>query len=384
MLAYALMMAGTSLMVLIAGIIGTRFAPSPAYATLPVALTIVGLALSTLPTGRLQNRFGRKKVFVSYGFLAVAAALLAAASLMLQSFSGFCLAAILMGWSAAAGHQYRFAAMESVPPELAAKATSVLLFGGILAAVVGPEMAVRGQYLLATEFAGSYLLLALVYSLGIVIISFYQDTDLGDDHQVLQGRPLLQIIRSPVVILAISASAVGYGVMSFVMTAGPVSMHEHAGHSMQATKLVLQSHIAAMYLPSLVYPWLFSKMGYRGMMWGGVLALFVCLIAGAIDTQVLHYWLTMVILGIGWNFLFLSGTNLLRHGYRDEERFKVQSFNDFLVFSIQGIASLSSGWFLFHWGWQGVLVAAVPLVLAFTLLAWKSTGIADKSYNVPV
>jgi len=375
MVAYALMMAGTSLMVLIAGIIGTKFAPSPGLATLPVALTVVGLATSTLPTGSLLNRFGRRKVFVSYGFLAVAAAFLALLSLQNQNFGGFCMAAILMGWSGAAGHQYRFAAMESVPAELAPQATSVLLFGGILAAAVGPEIAVRGQFLLATEFAGSYLLLAGIYSLGIVLISFYKETPLKSDQQKLKGRPLREIMRSPVVILAVAASAVGYGVMSFVMTAGPVSMHEHAGHDMQATKWVLQSHIAAMYLPSLIYPWLYSKMGYKGMMWAGVAALMMCLLIGLINTEFIHYWLTMVILGIGWNFLFLSGTNLLRFGYRDEERFKVQSFNDFLVFSIQGIASLSSGWFLYQWGWQGVLYASLPLALAFALLAGFSKAL---------
>lgn len=374
MLAYALMMAGTSLMVLISGIIGVQIAPSPGLATLPVALTIVGLAMSTLPTGRLQDRFGRRRVFISYGFIAVLAALLAALSLVNQSFGGFCLSAILMGWAGAAGHQYRFAAMESVAVEQAPKATSVLLLGGILAAVVGPEIAVRGQYLLATEFAGSYLMLACVYVCGIVLISFYRETRMSGEERMLKGRPLMQIMRSPVIMLAIAASAVGYGVMSFVMTAGPISMHEHAGHDMQATKWVLQSHIAAMYVPSLVFPWLHSKFGYRGMMWAGVVALLSCLFIGLINTEFIHYWLTMVILGIGWNFLFLSGTNLLRYGYRDEERFKVQSFNDFLVFSIQGIASLSSGWFLFHWGWQGVLYASLPLVLAFALLAWFSAA----------
>jgi MFS family permease len=378
MVAYALMMAGTSLMVLIAGIIGTQFAPSPGLATLPVALTIVGVALSTLPTGRLQSRYGRRKVFISYGFLAVLAALLATLSLVYQSFGGFCMAAVLMGWSGAAGHQYRFAAMESVPAEQAPKATSVLLFGGILAAAVGPEIAVRGQHLLATEFAGSYLLLAGVYTLGIILISFYRETQSSSGLHKLQGRPLMQIMRSPVIILAVAASAVGYGVMSFVMTAGPVSMHEHAGHDMQATKWVLQSHIAAMYLPSLVYPWLYSKMGYRGMMWAGVAALLLCLLIGSINTEFIHYWLTMVMLGIGWNFLFLSGTNLLRYGYRDEERFKVQSFNDFLVFSIQGTASLSSGWFLYHWGWQGVLYASIPLVLVFALLALISPAFSNQ------
>lgn len=370
MLTYALMMAGTSLTVLIAGIIGSHFAPSPGLATLPVALSVVGLALSTLPTGRLQHRYGRRRVFIGYGFLAVSAALLAALSLAQHSFAGFCAAAVMMGWSAAAGHQYRFAAMECVSAEQAPKATSALLFGGILAALIGPEIAVRGQYLMATPFVGSYLLLAAVYSLGIVLMVFYRDARAGEFRHGMHGRPLLRIIRSPVIILAVAASALGYGVMSFVMTAGPVSMHEHAGHGMQATKWVLQSHIAAMYLPSLVYPWLFSRMGYRGLMWAGVAALSACLVIGSLDTDFLHYWLTMVILGVGWNFLFLSGTNMLRYGHRDEERFKVQSFNDFLVFSIQGVASLSSGWFLFHWGWQGVLYASAPLVLLFVLLAW--------------
>ena len=370
MVAYALMMAGTSLMVLIAGIIGTQFAPSPGLATLPVALTIVGLAMSTLPTGRILNRFGRLKVFIGYGFLAVTAALLAAYSLINESFLLFCLAAMMIGWSAAAGHQYRFAAMETVPLELSTRATSVLLFGGILAAFVGPEIAVYGQHLLAADFAGSYLLLACVYALGVILISFYRDSGVAVSEHKVKGRPLGEIVRSPVIILAVSSSVLGYGVMSFVMTAGPVSMHEHAGHSMQATKLVLQSHIIAMYLPSLVYPWLHSRLGFRGMMWAGVVAMLICLLVAMINTEFLHYWLTMVILGIGWNFLFLSGTNLLRYGYREEERFKVQSFNDFIVFSVQGMASLSSGWFLFQWGWYGVIYASIPQVLIFALLAW--------------
>jgi len=236
--------------------------------------------------------------------------------------------------------------------------------------VVGPEIAVRGQFLLLTPFAGSYLLLAVIYTLGIGLLSFYHDTRTVGTRQAMQGRPLLQIMRAPVVVLAVAASALGYAVMSFVMTAGPVSMHEHASHSMQATKWVLQSHIAAMYLPSLVYPRLYNRMGYKGLLWTGVLAYMLCLLIGSLNTDFIHYWLTMVILGIGWNFLFLSGTNLLRFGYRDEERFKVQSFNDFLVFSMQAVASLSSGWFLFQWGWQGVLFSSLPLVLAFALLAW--------------
>ena len=371
MFAYALMMSGSSLMVLIAGIIGIYFAPTPGLATLPVALTIVGVALSTLPTGKLLNSFGRRKVFITYGLIAVAAALLAAWSIGIDSFTLFCLSAMLIGWSAAAGHQYRFAAMESVPAEMATKATSLILLGGILAAFVGPEVAVRGQHLFAADFVGSFVLLAIIYLLGVVLILFYHDeSHQSGDHEI-SGRALKDIVRSPSVILAISASVLGYGVMSFVMTASPVSMHEHSGHDMQATKWVLQSHIIAMYLPSLIYPWMYDRLGFRGMMWVGVICFLTCLLIALVDTRFIHYWSTMVLLGIGWNFLFLSGTNLLRNGYRPEERFKVQSFNDFVVFSIQALASLSSGWFLYQWGWHGVIYASMPMLLVFVMLIWR-------------
>ena len=382
MIAYSLMMAGTSLMVLLAGIIGTEFAPSTDLATLPIALVVVGVASSTLPTGRLLHRFGRRRVFIAYGFIAIAAALAAMQSLVSETFSGFCLAAFMMGWAGAAGHQYRFAALEAVPAEIAPKATSFLLLGGILAAFVGPELAVRGRALLDTEYAGSFLLLSFSYVAGLIIISFNRDAEVKQSDHHGSGRPLLVILKSPVIILAISAAALGYGIMSFLMTATPISMHSHAGHSLESTKFVIQSHIAAMYLPSLFFAWMYGKLGLRGMLWLGVFVYVVCLGIAALNTAFLNYWLALVLLGIGWNFLFLSGTNLLPRGYRSEERFRVQSVNDFLVFSIQAIASLSSGWFLYHWQWPGVLLACVPLIFGFSMLLRlfnKKTGQVEVS-----
>lgn len=382
MIAYSLMMAGTSLMVLLAGIIGTEFAPSTDLATLPIALVVVGVASSTLPTGRLLHRFGRRRVFIAYGFIAIAAALAAMQSLVSETFSGFCLAAFMMGWAGAAGHQYRFAALEAVPAEIAPKATSFLLLGGILAAFVGPELAVRGRALLDTEYAGSFLLLSFSYVAGLIIISFNRDAEVKQSDHHGSGRPLLVILKSPVIILAISAAALGYGIMSFLMTATPISMHSHAGHSLESTKFVIQSHIAAMYLPALFFAWMYGKLGLRGMLWLGVFIYAVCLGIAALNTAFLNYWLALVLLGIGWNFLFLSGTNLLPRGYRSEERFRVQSVNDFLVFSIQAIASLSSGWFLYHWQWPGVLLACVPLIFGFSMLLRlfnKNTGQVEVS-----
>ncbi len=367
-LAYALMMAGTSMIVLLAGIIGTGIAPSAGLATLPVALAVVGVASSTIPTGRLLDRFGRRPVFVSYALLAICGALLASFSVARGTFSGFCSATFLIGWSAAAGHQYRFAALEAVPAHLAAKATSTLLLGGLLGAFIGPELAVRGRWLLATEYAGSFLLLAGSYVAGLIIISFHSDRLVAAQKYQDSGRPLGTILRSPVVMLAVAASGLGYGVMSLIMTATPISMHQHAGHSMEATKFVIQCHIGAMYLPSLVYGGLSSRFGMRTMLWLGVAALSASLVVALTGIQFLNYWLALILLGVGWNFLYLTGTNLLPLGYRTEERFRVQSTNDFMVFSVQAMVSLSSGWLLFHWHWYGLLWTCVPLLAAFMVL----------------
>lgn len=372
------MMAGTSLMVLLAGIIGTEFAPSAGLATLPIALVVVGVAASTLPTGRLLNRFGRRRVFVAYGVIAIAAALTAMTSLLVGSFVLFCCSALMMGWSGAAGHQYRFAALEAVPAVAAPRATSFLLLGGILAAFIGPEIAVRGRALLDEQYAGSFLLLALSYVCGVILVSFHRDDGITRESHKDGGRSIGTILRSPVLILAISAAALGYGIMSFIMTATPISMHVHAGHSLESTKLVIQSHIAAMYLPALIYPWLQARVGYRGMLWMGVFTYLVCLLVAAVNTEFLNYWLALVLLGLGWNFLFLSGTNLLPGGYRHEERFRVQSANDFVVFSVQALVSLSSGWFLYRFQWQGVIYACFPLIAGFSLLLLRTRVFASE------
>ena len=281
-----------------------------------------------------------------------------------------------MGWATAAGHQYRFAALEKVVPAFAAKATSILLLGGILAAFVGPELAVFGRNVLETPFAGSYLLLCLSYASAVLLLSSIPDSVVKSEEHPLDGRPLSIIVRTPVVILAICASGVGYGVMSFLMTATPISMHHDAGHSLESTKFVIQSHIIAMYLPSLAYPYLLRRLGHRNMMFAGAFALTVSLFIALSGISIANYWWALVFLGLGWNFLFLGGTNILVFGYRPAERFRVQSMNDFMVFSIQAFVSLSSGWFLFYFGWHGLLFGVFPLIIAFWILAWRSKAYA--------
>ena len=367
-IAYSLVMAGTSLLVLVAGIIGTEIAPYAGLATLPVACAVIGLAASTLPTGRLLDRYGRRKIFVVYVLIACGGATAAAASLIQGSFWFFCLAAFVIGWSGAAGHQYRFAALEAVAPELAAKATSLLLLGGILAAVIGPELAVRGRDMLDTPFAGSFLLLIISYGLGILLVAQNRNLAPPRPHGPQLGRPTREILLQPAARVAVGAAAAGYGVMSLVMTSTPISMHLHAHHDLDATKVVIQIHIAAMYLPSLLFPILLSRFGIYGMMTLGLSVLLASLAVAATGNGFVQFWVALALLGVGWNFLFLAGTNLLPRAYRPEERFRAQSMNDFIVFTVQALVSMAAGGVLYLWGWHGVLWACVPVLAVFAAL----------------
>jgi len=369
-LCYALMLSGTSMLVLIAGIIGQQIAPSEALATLPIALAIIGLALNTLPAAFLMSRWGRKPIFLTYGIFGVITALIAAYAMHIESFTLFCFAALGIGSSAASVQQYRFAAIEQVTVEQIPKATSTILLGGIVAAFIGPELSLLGQSLLTMPYAGSFLLLSGIYLLGLLMLTLIKVPPLEQTDHQSPGRGLSTLFRQRTLLIAIAAAAVGYGIMSFIMTATPLSMHTHFHHSLQETKWVIQSHVAAMYLPSLISGVLIQRFGHSKMMFAGLFAYILCLLIAYQWQTFIGFWVALVLLGIGWNFLFVAGTALLATTYQSNERFKVQATNDFLVFGTQAIAALSSGWLLFQFKWQGILLLCfIPLALfVFTLI----------------
>ncbi len=371
-LAYALMLSGSSLFVLVAGIIGADMAPRGELATLPIALMIVGLASATIPTAKLMGLFSRKPVFIGSGVISVAAALLAAFSLEQENFYMFCIAALLVGGASAAVQQYRFAAIESVQsPELVAKAASSVLVGGILAAWIGPELSTLGKNLLHQDFSGSFLVLSLVYVCGLVVLAFTRNPgglSFSSEQDQLM-RPWNILLKQNNLLIAMLVAVVAYGVMSFIMTATPLSMHNHFHHSLGETKLVIQSHVAAMYLPSLISGFLIARLGYFKMMVLGFSAFLVCLIIAYENPSFWGFWLALVLLGVGWNFLYISATALLTTAYYPSERFRVQGANDMLVFTMQAIASLSSGWLLFRFDWQGILVLSLlPIMVAVVII----------------
>ncbi|NVJ59152.1 MAG: MFS transporter [Gammaproteobacteria bacterium] len=367
-----MMLSGTSMLVLIAGIIGSDIAPNTELATLPIALSIVGVACATVPTSLLMARFGRKKVFLTFAVIAILSALLAAYAIAIQHFYIFCLAALCIGFSTAAVQQYRFAAIELVPSEAIPKTASTILLGGIAAAVIGPELTLLGRDLLSIEYLGSFMLLALVYCGGFALLTQSKDAVVELPEHQEAARRKRTLLTQPNLLVAITAAAIGYGVMSFLMTATPLSMHNHYGHSLADTKWVIQSHVAAMYLPSLISGLLIERLGHFRMMGMGILSYIAVLLVAYSSQDFWSFWVALVLLGVGWNFLFVAGTSLLATTYRANERFKVQAFNDLLVFSTQAIAALSSGWLLAQYQWQGLLLFSfVPIVLISAILLLK-------------
>jgi MFS family permease len=367
----SLFMSLSVLVIFLGGIIGQSLAPTNSLSTLPVALLVVGTASFIIPINRIMSFIGRRKTFLSVCIINLFIILIAIIALQIQSFYLFCTATFLFGISTATMNQFRFAAIESVDKNLSATATSAVLIGGLASAFLGPELAILGKNLFATAFVGSFALLSICFLIAFALLYFYQQTDITTSTQNKNARPLSAIIKQPVFIVAISSSAVGYIIMSYLMTATPMSMHIIDGFSLEQTKFVIQSHVIAMFLPSLFTAIIVKWLGLSKMMLLGVVFYFACIAIALSGNALDNYWVALMLLGLGWNFLFIGGTSLLPQSYNNNEKYKTQSINDFLIFSLQAIASLSAGWFVFNYGWQIVLFSAVPLlIIQFTLLVW--------------
>jgi len=381
MIAQALSMSATPLFFLTGGIIGHNIGPRPGLATLPIAMIILGMAVAVIPATRLMRKLGRKTVFIAGTLIGAIAASLAAWALSQEDFAWFCVASMLVGASSVIAQQYRFAAIEAVGPVLAGRAASRVLLGGLLSAYLGPELVVWGpnisdflgisaNYDNHAAFIGAYMLLAVICLSGLLVILMrYRNTVLEVSVQHSEGRSLKQIFRNPLIWLAIVAASMGYAMMSFVMTATPLNMHAVDGYSLLDTKWVIQSHIIAMFAPAFFSGWLIGHLGHWKVISLGAVAYTICLIIALSGHQLLHYWWSMVLLGIGWNFMFVGGTALLPFCHRASERYKVQSVNEFSVFGIQAVAALSSGWVVNRYGWNTLIgLSAVMVILVITAL----------------
>lgn len=370
----ALGMAGPGTIVLLGGIIGAQLAPNPGLATLPVSLGIVSMALMSIPGALLMRRIGRKRGFMLGYLLAAGGALLAAFAISQQSFWLFCAAILLIGQNGAFVLQFRFAAAESVEAPFAGRAISLVLLGGIAAGYLGPEIALRTQnWLPAGLYTGSFAALAILYAVGIILLSLLRHIPAPKVEGEAAGRPLLHIARQPAALTALLAGVVSYGLMNFVMTATPLHMHS-TGFDLGSTAWVIQSHIIAMYLPSLVSGFLVERLGTLRIMLAGTLLMIGTNVVALLGADLMYYWGALVLLGLGWNLLFVGGTVLLTTVYRPAERFKVQAANDFTIFAMQAISSFSAGAVLSSTGWLTINWFALSVLLVAGLLFLLQRG----------
>lgn len=364
----ALNFAVVTMMTLVAGIIGAKTAPSAELATLPIAMVIIGTAAATIPAAMIMRRLGRKAGMATglgLGFIGVCFVFFAT---LQGSFLLLLLGSVFLGLNAAFTQQGRFIILEnSNNDQQSADGLTLALMANLIAAVIGPELGTLGEDMVdsKTGFAGSFVFAGGLILCSFCVLMFYQNIKKIHTESIRKARSLSTLVKQPIFILAAGSSAVGYAVMSLVMTAAPISMHEIEGHGIDSTKLVIQTHIIAMFLPSLLSGYLLKKGLRLSLIFSGlVLYLFVIAI-GISGAEVVHYWWALLLLGVGWNFLFITSTSLLPRAYSEEERFSAQAANDFLVFGFQAIAAFFAGLLLFTLGWSGVIAIALVLTLVW-------------------
>jgi predicted MFS family arabinose efflux permease len=275
------------------------------------------------------------------------------------------LACFLLGAGVAFSHQYRFAAVETVKKDMAPKAISIILLAGIGSAFIGPNVANFSKEIIDEHlYAGSYIALAALTLTSTIFLLFYKDEHKQNNINKTTIRSYLELISQPRFLQALVASAFAYAVMAFLMTATPISMHVMEKISLTKTGFVIQLHIAAMFLPSLITGNLIKRFGHSKIMHIGVILFLITILTSLFEQNFVNYLIALVFLGFGWNFLFISGTSLLVLSYREEEKFKAQGFNDLIVYSTQAVASLSAGVFLNLTSWKTMnLICIIFLIL---------------------
>ncbi len=375
-LAVAQALAGANAVVVYAtgAIVGNTLAPSPALATLPISIFVVGMALCTLPVGAIARRHGRRAAFLTGTGCGVLVGLMSALAVILGSFWAFCAAMLFGGAYAAVVLSFRFAAADCAAPDRRARAMSAVMAGGVFAGVIGPQLVTHTMNLWSPHlFAATYLAQAAVAALSAVVLLGVR-LPLPTAEAVISSRPIGVIMRQPRFVTAVTCGIVSYLLMNFIMTAAPLAMRL-CGLSQETSNLGLQWHVLAMYAPSFFTGRLIARFGANRMVLAGLALIAACAAVGLVGVDVGHFWLSLILLGIGWNFGFLGASALVLECHYPEERTRVQSLNDFIVFGTMAIGSFASGGVLATYGWGTVLlVSFVPLTVAIVALTTTASS----------
>ncbi len=365
--------------VFLSGIIGSQISPIKSLATLPMSISVVGIAIGAIIASKVMDLYGRKRGFIGASLINSLVSILAAYSILYQNFTFFCFANFFLGIGMAFTHQYRFAAAESVEKNKAPKAISIILFGGIISAFLGPSLANYSKNLISENlYVGSYVALALLTFIPTILFLFYENKFKSASNLNYRGRSYLELISQPRFIQAVTASAFGYAIMTFLMTATPISMHVIEDMSLSKTSIVIQFHVASMFLPSLITGYLIKKYGHSNIIYAGVFLYTLTIFTSVFEQNFFNYMIALIFLGLGWNFLFISGTSLLVLTYKEEEKYKAQGLNDFVVYSVHAIGSLSAGIFITLTNWKIMNILCIPFMLLIILTSVRANLIESR------
>ena len=362
----ALLLCNGVTLIAVNGLAGAKLAPTPTLATLTVTGYVIGTALMTLPASWFMKHYGRRAGFIVGALLGILGGITCAAAVSISSFWLLCLGTLCAGTYNAFGLQYRFAAADMAPADWKPKAISWTLAGGILGGFIGPWAGKITRDIWAVEFAATYASLSVFAVVALLIASRLRVPEMADAGQQGSGRPLAEIARQPAFVVAVLAAALGYGTMNLLMAATPLAM-DICGLPFGDAAFVLQWHVLGMYGPSFFTGSLIKRFGVLSILMAGVVLMFACIALALSGVTLMHFWWALFLLGVGWNFLYIGGTTLLTETYKPAERAKVQGGNDFLVFGVQAVSSLSAGALVLGGGWYTLNLYAIPAVIVIAL-----------------
>jgi len=371
-LCQASMFSGQSLIVATSALVGFVLADDKSLATLPFAAQLLTTMLTSIPAAALMARIGRGGAFRIATGLGMIGGGLCTTAIVQGSFYLFLAGSVFLGAFAGFGNYYRFAAADSVEPGDKSRAISFVMAGGVVAAFVGPNLANLTRDTIAeAAFAGSYASLIALHLLALGLLTWFRPPPMQSRARAgAGGRTLGEIMAQPVFVVAVLCGALGYAVMTFVMTATPLAM-QHQGHAFSDSSFVIQWHVLGMFAPSFFTGHIIKRVGLLRTMSVGAAAALACIAVNLTGQAVGHFWVALTLLGIAWNFLFIGATTLLTRAYRPEETFRTQAANDFIVFSTVTAASLSAGAIHHHYGWEVINYGAIPaLAVVLAALGW--------------
>jgi MFS family permease len=366
----AMLFTNNSTLIAINGLAGLALAPYPALATLTIACWVLGGALATMLASLHMKRVGRQAGLLSGTYWAIAGALICATAIYVQNFWLLCFGTLVWGVYNAYGQYYRFAAADVATPEYRPTAISLVLAGGLVGGILGPTLSRWTVGLLDKKFMGAYLVLIIAALATMALLRMVRIPPPTAAERAASGRPLREIAAQPKFIIAVMSAAIGYGVMNFLMSSTPIAM-QICGHPFSAAALVISSHIVGMFGPSFFTGSLIRRFGVLNVMLAGAAINVVCIGIALAGITVAHFWWSLVLLGIGWNFLYTGGTTLLTETYRPEEKAKAQGANDQVIFIVMLVSAFSSGLTVTSAGWSRVNLLALPMIaIVAAALVW--------------